>query len=176
MGYSYLATLVQHSHSVFGCDISRDGILAATSGNKTVRLWDMNTQQRIAVLNGHTAGCNKCCFTADGTLLASTSEDKTVRLWDMRTRQSVAMLKDSRHGTYQCLFSSDGTWIAAACTNDNVARVWDVKTLQCIATLQHDDCVYACSFSSNGMVATAASRRYAFGVFGDARYKVWLWQ
>jgi len=150
-----VATLQGHTNVVNGCDISGDGVLASASYDNTVRLWDMSSQQCIAVLIGHTDVCNKCCFTAGGTLLASTSADNTVRLWDMRTRQSVATLKDANDFTYQCSFSSDGAWIAAGCSGDNVARVWDVKTLRCIATLQHDDDVYACSLSSNDMIATA---------------------
>ena len=150
-----VATLQGHTNAVFGCDISRDEILASTSWDKTVRLWDMNTQQCINVLNGHAGRCQRCCFTADGTLLASTSDDKTVRLWDMRTRHSIATLQDSNCSTYQCSFSSDGSWIAAACIDARVARVWDVKTLRCIATLNHGCKVWTCSFSADGTIAPA---------------------
>jgi len=115
--------------------------------------------------------CNKCCFTADGTLLASTSYDHTVRLWDMRTRHNIAILKDSSTVTCQCSFSSDGAWIAAACAWDKVARIWEVRTLRCVATLQHDYYVQACSFSSNGMIATAGRGEY--GSVQDNMIHLW---
>ena len=158
----------QERIGALGCDISRNGILASTCWDTTVRLWDINTQQCIAEFDEHTGECFKCCFTADGTLLASTSWDKTVRLWDMRTRQSIAALNDSNDRTYQCSFSADGAWIAAACSLEHVARIWDVKTLRSITTLQHDEWVYACSFSSNCTIATAS------GFLKD--YAVYLWQ
>ena len=148
-----IAVLQGHTDDVTGCDISRDGILASTSSDSAVWLWDMNKQQCITVLVEHTSTNNKCQFIANGTLLASTCWDNTVRLWDMRIRHSIATLKDSNNATYQCSFSSDGTCIAAACGWDNVARVWDVRTLRCIATLNHTN-AQACSFSSRGTIAT----------------------
>ena len=151
--FKNMATLRARKQGFKGCDISRDGILAAVSG-KNIPLWDVNTKQNIAVLKGHTMWCYTCCFTADCTLLASTSHDGTVRLWDMRTRESIATLSSVGSITRQCSFSSDGAWIVAACSMEKVARVWDVKTFQCIATLQHDESVMSCSFSTNGMIAT----------------------
>ena len=48
-----------------------------------VVLWDVKTDQQIAILEGHTDPVWSVSFSADGTTLASGSSDGTVKLWDV---------------------------------------------------------------------------------------------
>jgi WD40 repeat protein len=58
-------------------------LLAAGSGDKTVKLWEVKTGKGGATLKGHTDTVLSVTFSRDGTLLASASRDGTVKLWDM---------------------------------------------------------------------------------------------
>jgi len=61
---------------------SPDGtLLATTSTDKTVRLWDAATGGCIRILTGHTDEVRGGAFSPNGTLLATTGYDRTVRLW-----------------------------------------------------------------------------------------------
>jgi len=68
-------------------------LLATTSDDETVRLWDPVTGTPVGdPLTGHTDGVTAVAAVPlpDGrTLLATTSDDETVRLWDPITAAPV---------------------------------------------------------------------------------------
>ncbi|MGW3820152.1 hypothetical protein [Streptomyces sp. NPDC005046] len=75
-------TFTLHAGLVLAVAFSPDGTLLATSSDDgTVRLWDPATRQPIGQpLTGHTRTVTAGAFSPDGTLLATSSDD-TVRLW-----------------------------------------------------------------------------------------------
>ncbi|KAL3473297.1 hypothetical protein BJX99DRAFT_261485 [Aspergillus californicus] len=80
---SVLWTLEGHQRdiqSIAYCPTGR--IIASSSSDKTIRLWDPDTGMARWVLEGHSAPVCSLAFSSDGQLLASGSYDKTVRLWD----------------------------------------------------------------------------------------------
>jgi WD40 repeat protein len=101
--WSERVTLEGHTGTVTSVTFSPDGALIATSSGSTfgwfssdseepddtVRLWDAQTGELLAALEGHTEGVRQVVFSPDGQLLASgsgatireVSHDGTVRLW-----------------------------------------------------------------------------------------------
>jgi WD40 repeat protein len=70
---------------------SPDGrLLASTSFDHTVRLWDVATRRPFQPLQGHTERVVGAAFSPDGKLLASASWDKTVLLWDLDPQVWIA--------------------------------------------------------------------------------------
>jgi WD40 repeat protein len=147
-----------HAGSVWGCAFSPDGtILASTSHDMTVRLWDPNTGQNLTILKGHTDWVRGCAFSPDGTILASTSHDETVRLWDPNTGQNLTTLKGHTSSVRGCAFSPDGT-ILASTSHDMTVRLWDPNTGRNLTTLKgHTDWVRGCAFSPDGALLASTS-------------------
>ena len=128
---------------------SPDGkTLVSASADDRVRLWDVETAQLKATLEGHSEQVNSVAFSPDGKTLASAGEDHTVRLWDWDryswdetdrlgtgTRQIRATLTGYRSPVKSVTFASDGKTLASA-SKDHRVRLWDVDTAQLQATLE----------------------------------------
>jgi coronin-1B/1C/6 len=58
-------------------------ILASSSGDYTVKLWDIEKgKDRLALKHGEIV--QSLSWSADGALLVTTSRDKKLRIWDVR--------------------------------------------------------------------------------------------
>ena len=67
---------------------SPDGKRALTSaGDKTVRLWDMETGHCLQIFKGHSDYIYGLALSADLRFALSGSVDSTVRLWDLDAGQ-----------------------------------------------------------------------------------------
>src|SRR5437764_12459035 len=84
-------TLKGHQGSVLAVAFSPDGkVLASSSRDKTIKLWDPATGGLKRMLTEHTADVYDVTFSPKGDLLASCGRDRTIKLWDA---QAVKLLR-----------------------------------------------------------------------------------
>jgi WD40 repeat protein len=140
--------------------VSRDGRHLVTGSDypdNAVRLWDLGSEERPAVLKGHENRVNGVAFSPDGTRLVSCSQDQSLRVWDVAAGKQVAVLRGHTSRVQQALFSPDGRHVLSA-SEDGTLRLWDPADGELLAVFRgHEDKIWACALSPDGTRLASAS-------------------
>jgi WD40 repeat protein len=157
-------SLIGHTNIVYSVAFSPDGkILASGSGDKTIILWDVATQQPIGQPltgnTGNTSSSNGLVFSPDGKTLASGSASYAIILWDVATRNPIGELPMGGTDWVNCLaFSPDGKTLASGSSNNSII-MWDVATRQRVGQLTgHSGIISSVAFSPDGKTFAAGSK------------------
>ncbi len=67
--------------------------MASGSLDKTVKFWSIESQKKVATLQGHSSYVFSIAFSPDGKYLASSSHDNTVKLWNVESQKEVTTLQ-----------------------------------------------------------------------------------
>lgn len=141
--------------------------LASAGGvhDHAIRIWDITTQQCVAILTGHVRQVRSLAFTPDGDILASAGTDSTIRLWNVRNPRACrihSVLHGHQYAIYSLSFSADGTKLASS-SQDSTIRIWETATgrqIHCLTGLGGNEIVafspagdlLACSAGTDGSI------------------------
>ena len=114
-----------HKSDVNSCSISKSGLVATASGDRSIALWKVSPSTAqltlVETLLGHSYGVNYCSFSPQGTLLASSSTDSSTIVWDVASRSQLAtFLQPSGAGVRVCQFCPESPFLATAGDDDQV--------------------------------------------------------
>jgi hypothetical protein len=116
-----------------GCLSPTRDLLATAGTDGAIRLWDLATQRRVAVLRtemhrrtGHDAAALSLAFSADGASLASGHVDGSVRLWDVAGAREVKVKLRHEAMVAAVAFSPDGGTLASGGMDSNL-KLWELR-------------------------------------------------
>lgn len=118
------------TESVMAVALSRDGrTLASAAGYSEpyIKLWDLNTGEQTARLEGHRSYVSSLGFSQDGRRLVSASGDQTIRLWDWKEKKTEATLRGHLSEVFTVAFSPDGQTLASGCKDGSVC-LWKAES------------------------------------------------
>ena len=151
------------------------GILASASGDRTIKIWDIETGTCLKTLTGHTDWVRAVAFSLDGQILASGSADCTIKLWDVADGKCLKTLAEHTGWVRGLAFSpipptplTKGGYrgILASCSSDRTIKFWDVSQGKCLKTYTgHSNSIYSIAFDREGEILASGS--------GDRTVKIW---
>lgn len=148
-----------HTGGVSALVSKDDAHIASSSGDKTVRLWDLVKRTSCCSFNGHTDYVYGLC--QKDNMLISSSRDRSVRLWDIREESEVGHLAikgDTIAHTSSVYDVKVRNNTVLTCSRDGFVKVWDLRTGNCCATLDPSDgFVYGVDFMSDERIAAGTS-------------------
>jgi WD40 repeat protein len=140
-----------HSGQIKALEFSPNGKqIASGSDDGTIRLWQVNTGDTVAVLRftshiyeeGLAIPVFSLGFSPNGGLLAAGSEyESVIHIWDTTTYQQIYSLKANHEFVASIEFSLDGNLLVASGGNDPAIYVWkldDKNTSSKLNTLNGD--------------------------------------
>ena len=135
---------------------SPNGRHIAAGNGGTVQVWDVESGERMVILESREARIWSLAYSPDGRYIAAGSLDGTVRMWHLATGDEVALESpDSQVGPVT--YSPDGRHIAAG-GNDGTVIVWEVESGEQVAALQRENLVWSLAYSPDGLHIAAGSR------------------
>ena len=114
--------------------ISPDGTTAASTGDKTVKLWNVAAANELRAFPLEEAGLS-LAFAPDNQSIAVRMESG-VEVLDLKSGRRLQRFDSHTGGVPRIAISPDGKWLASG-GSDHKARVWELATARLAYELPH---------------------------------------
>jgi WD40 repeat protein len=135
---------------VLSLAFSADGQRLLTgSEDCVVRVWDLQSGERLSRCEGHTAAVTAVAWFRDGRI-ASASLDQSVRVWDGATGSPLHCWQGHAGGVRSIAVAPDGSLVLSG-GHDKLLRLWNVQLGQEAGSFPcPSECVASVAFSPDG--------------------------
>ena len=119
------AYLKGHTELVNSVAYSPDGkILASSSNDWTIRIWDVDKRKHIKTLGGHRTPVNSVTSSYDGETIVSGSYDG-IRVWNVENWSDKILYKNEKAGIVNVMYLPDGKTLTSL-NKDGKIESWDL--------------------------------------------------
>lgn len=140
--------------------------LASGYTQKTLSLWNANTNQLIKSFNQHHANfINDIVFTPDNKYMFSASDDNTIKLWSVQNPRHIHTFTAHKDDVTNLLVTSDNKYLISS-SGDKSIKLWDIAKRRLIHTFQGHEAYI------NDIALTADNRRL-LSCSDDGTIKIW---
>ena len=125
-----LKTFGSHDGAIAAVCLSWDGKRAFSadapkSGGGPLHVWDVDSGERVHLLEGHHAALSTIALAADGVHAASGALDRTARVWNLATAECVHVFEGHTNAVTCVRFTDDGRGLLTA-SADGTINWWDL--------------------------------------------------
>jgi WD40 repeat protein len=134
---SLVSNLKGHTWDVYEIVQLNIETLASSSGDGTVRIWNLTTNTCKFILTGHTQSVNGLKQITPN-ILASGSTDSTIKLWDTTSGQLIRTLTGHTGPIYMSvdLLNSQTLVSCDFGSYNGEIKLWNWSTGECLSTIQ----------------------------------------
>ena len=106
--------------------------LASSSGDRTIKLWDVDTGECFRTLTGHTGWVYAMTIHPQGHLILSASHDHTARVWDIQTGECLHVLNHAAPLWSMAVHPQEH--LMACSGEDEQITLWDIESGEKVST------------------------------------------
>ena len=146
---------------------SHDGKHLITAGSQSagfVTVWDVESGEQVAKLEGHVDSVTGIAVSSDGQRMLTCSLDHSVKLWDAQTYTLLRTYVGHTWWVWDVAFLPGGA-SAVSAGQDGAINVWDLESGERHAFQEHRRPIYALAVANDGRVAS-----------GDSDGRILLWR
>lgn len=114
------------THAPSSMAFSPDGTVLATAGGRSIRIWDLETNQLDCELEAEDF-VGAIVFSPDGKRIASGGEDVKVQIWSLAKQKRVGALEGHADPVSGVAYSPDGKLLISG-SKDGTIRAWDARS------------------------------------------------
>jgi WD40 repeat protein len=156
----WLPPLGSEQDTILAMDLSSDGKrLAIGTPLKTVKTFDVDSNQLLHTHKKHTDWVLSVSYSPDGLLLATGDRFGGIQIWESETGAEFATLRGHTGGVTGMAWSQDGNQLTS-CSLDGTVRVWDMHSFETKENwVAHKEGVLALVKDRNGLMLTGGRDR-----------------
>ncbi|ETO22734.1 G-protein beta WD-40 repeats containing protein [Reticulomyxa filosa] len=181
-----LKTLYGHTSFVLGMDyltFESSKFLCSASHDKTVRVWDVETNKQTQLFSKHSGPVYCVKFSSyhnhhhRRNVICSSSWDNTIRFWDIKDNQQLQIFNGHTNYVNGIEFSpfSGGRYLCSV-SRDKTIRLWDVETLKQLHVFNGHTkgvcCVDISSLQTNNSNKNDNNKSNSIGLIGGNGYTI----
>lgn len=152
-------------------------LLASSSFDRTVKLWDLMTGECLKTFLGHTNRVWNVAYHPKGRQIASGSDDHATKLWNLKLGRCQKTFKGHTNAVISLALSPDGNYLASG-HEDQTVRLWDIKKATLVETLrEHTNRVWSVAFQPATPLTPLTKGGTNGGILasGSGDYTIKLW-
>lgn len=125
--FYFKSALLGHRGDVYAVQLHPNGRHLVTAGyDKTVRLFDVETNQEIRSFRGHNSSVATIAFKPNSNVVFTGSKDSTIKCWDMTSGRCTKTFSSHLGEVTSVDVNSAGTSMLSS-SKDNSNRLWDLR-------------------------------------------------
>ena len=141
---SFAFSLTGHTARVNDLILINESLLASSSDDTSIRIWDLTLNKEKFILNGHSSGVFGLKLI-NSNILASGSYDNTIKLWNIQNGSEVRTLKGHTNRIYWSLDLLNDEQTMVSGSLDQTIKLWDWTTGECLKTIETGTIIYSLS-------------------------------
>eukprot|EP00298_Acanthocystis_sp_HF-20_P007064 c16761_g1_i2.p1 GENE.c16761_g1_i2~~c16761_g1_i2.p1 ORF type:complete len:526 (-),score=242.24 c16761_g1_i2:201-1778(-) len=166
-------TVKAHEKDINSIAISpNDRIIATSSQDKTIALWDAETGKLLRRLVGHKRGVWDIKFSPIDKCIVSASADKTIRLWSIDDGTCLKTLQGHIQSVLKVQFLTLGMQLLSV-GGDGLLKLWTIKNDDCVLTLEaHQNKAWALDVWGDGEQVVTGGSDSTISIWKDVTLEV----